>query len=262
MRLGLLTWPRVMLFALAVAVWPVWRWYALRILDGSDEPYGLIALATLIVVMMRTGVGLQQDERRVIAAATLILAYAISFQSFSPLPRALVATAALAILILQSGNFVAQGALLGLSLPIVATAQFYVGYPLRLATAETSVVALRAMGFGVIREGTLLHWRGETIMVDAPCSGVRMLWFGLFLAATLAAWTGLNNRRSLILIGAGLLVVLVANFARATLLFFKEAQIIALPDWTHAGVGVLMFAAASLIILRLSTRKELEQCAR
>ena len=158
-------------------------------------------------------------------------------------------------------TFVAHASLLGLSLPIVATAQFYLGYPLRIVAAEASVLALQAMQFGVTREGTMLHWRGETVMVDAPCSGVRMLWFGLYLAATLATAGRLSNRRSLLVLSAGLLVVLAANIVRAATLFFKEARLVALPDWTHTGIGVVIFAAASFLIVRLATRKEVKPCA-
>ena len=47
-------------------------------------------------------------------------------------------------------------------------------------------------------------------------------------------------------------MVIAANVVRATALFFKETQIVALPDWTHTGIGVVLFAAAVLIILRLT----------
>ncbi|HKP92378.1 MAG TPA: archaeosortase/exosortase family protein, partial [Chthoniobacterales bacterium] len=101
-------------------------------------------------------------------------------------------------------------------------------------------------------EGTLLHWRGETILVDAPCSGIRMLWFGLYLTAALAAFGQLNTRPSCIALVAALPVVIGANVVRATALFFKEAQIVPLPQWTHTGVGVLVFGGALLLIVGLT----------
>jgi exosortase/archaeosortase family protein len=252
-RLSLITSPRVLLLAMTVALWPVWRWYALRTFDGSDEPYGLIALATLAIVVMRNGMELPRSEKRIVCAAILLGVYALLFHVTSPLPRALVAVAALATLVLRRRNLVANAALLGLSLPVVATVQFYLGYPLRVMAAEASVIILRVLDFTVTREGTLLHWRGETIMVDAPCGGVRMLWFGIYLAAALAAFSGLGNRRSLFALGAALFLVVGANMVRATALFFKEAHLVALPDWTHSGIGVVLFAGALLILVRLTT---------
>jgi exosortase len=252
MRPGVMTAPRLMLAAFAAALWPVGRWYALRMFDGSDEPYGLIALATLVIVLARNRFDLPSSELRWICAGALLLGYALLYSAFSPLPRALVAAAALATLVFRRRDAVAHAALLGLSLPVVATVQFYLGFPLRVLAAEASVLILRGLRFAATREGTLLHWRGETILVDAPCSGVRMLWFGLYLAAALAALGQLDNRRSLIALSVAFVLVIMANVVRATALFFKETQIVPLPDWTHTGTGVVLFAAAILVIVRLT----------
>jgi hydrogenase/urease accessory protein HupE len=126
-RLSLITSPRVLLLAMTAALWPVWRWYALRTFDGSDEPYGLIALATLAIVVMRNGMELPRSEKRIVCAAILLGVYAMLFHVMSPLPRALVAVAALATLVLRRRNLIANAALIGLSLPVVATVQFYLG---------------------------------------------------------------------------------------------------------------------------------------
>lgn len=252
MRSRLITVPRLMLVAFAASLWPVERWYALRMFDGSDEPYGLIALVTLGTVLGRNRFELPRSEVRRAFAAGLLGLYAVFYPALSPLPRALVAGAALATLILRGRHLVAHAALLVLSLPVVATAQFYLGFPLRVIAAETSVVALRALNFVVTRDGTLLHWRGEAILVDAPCSGIRMLWFGLYLAAALAALGRLDNRRSVIVLSAAFGLVIAANAVRAALLFFKEAQVVPLPEWTHTGTGLVLFAAALLLIVRLT----------
>src|SRR5438067_1175771 len=88
---------------------------------------------------------------------------------------------------------------------------------------------------------------------DEPCGGVRMLWFGIYLAAALAVFSQLGNRRSLFALIAAVFLVVGANMVRATALFFKEARIVALPDWTHTGVGVVLFAGAIFILVRLTT---------
>ena len=259
MRLSSLAWARVMLVGMALAVWPVWRWYALRTIDGSDEPCGVLALATLAVVWWRDRSTQWLEPKQFIAPAVLLIIYALSFHALTPLPRAMIAAAAFGSLF-RGRTVVAQCGLLALSLPVIATVQFYLGYPLRLVAAEGSTLMLRALDFAVTREGSSLHWRGETIMVDAPCSGVRMLWFGLYLAAVLASWSRLTNLRGAVLFAAAFVLVIGANVLRATALFFKETGIVALPEWTHSAIGLVIFGSAALLILRLAATRENQPC--
>jgi exosortase/archaeosortase family protein len=252
MRLSRITWVRVMLLGMALAMWPVGRWYVLRTIDGSDEPCGLLALVTLLFIAIRNGVRLPTDERQLIPSGVLLIVYVLAFPALSPLPRAIIAVAAFGVLFLRGQTAVAHWGLLALSLPVIATVQFYLGYPLRIVAAESSAILLRTLEFAVTRDGTTLHWRGETIMVDAPCSGVRMLWLGLYLAASIACWSRLGNVRSMFLFGTALVLVITANIVRATALFFKETGVVPLPEWTHAGLGLLVFAAAALLIMRIA----------
>ncbi|HSH39958.1 MAG TPA: archaeosortase/exosortase family protein [Chthoniobacterales bacterium] len=240
---------------MALAVWPVWRWYVMRTVDGSDEPCGVIALATFLAIRLRERGSSSLRERDFMAPAVLIGLYVATFHYLSPLPRAIIAASAFASL-LRGRTVIAESGLIALSLPVIATLQFYAGYPLRLIAAEGSALVLRALDLSVTREGSSLHWRGETIMVDGPCSGVRMLWVGLYLAAALASWTRLDNRRSTLLFAVAFVVVVFANVLRAALLFFKETCVVILPEWTHSGVGVLVFAGAALLILRMASRPE------
>lgn len=259
MRLSSVAWARVMLVCMALAVWPVWRWYAMRTIDGSDEPCGLLALGTLAVIWWRDRDGFELRETHFIGPALLLVVYALTFHLVTPLPRAMIAAAAFGSL-LRGRTAVAQLGLLALSLPVIATVQFYLGYPLRLLAAEGSALVLRALNFAVTREGSCLHWRGETIMVDAPCSGVRMLWFGLYLAAAVACWSRLDHRRAVVAFVGAFLLVIVANVFRATALFFKETGIVALPEWTHAAIGLVLFASAALLIVRLAGKREAQPC--
>jgi exosortase/archaeosortase family protein len=260
MRLSSQNYARAMFVGMVLAVWPVWRWYAMRMTDRSDEPWGLLALATAVVIAGRNGVRLPNEEKPFVWPTVLLSIYVVTFRLSTSLPRAMLVIGAFALLLFRGRSMVANGGLLALSLPVIATAQFYCGYPLRILAAEASVATLRALHFVVTREGSMLHWRGETIMVDAPCSGVRMLWFGLYLAATIAAWNKLDNLRSALVFVAALALVVGANVIRATALFFKEAHIIALPEWTHAGIGVALFTLAALLIVRLAKTKEARPC--
>ena len=38
---------------LLLALWPHWRWMAARMVDGSDEPWGAVALVTALVLVAR-----------------------------------------------------------------------------------------------------------------------------------------------------------------------------------------------------------------
>jgi hypothetical protein len=57
-----------------------------------------------------------------------------------------------------------------------------------------------------------------------------------------------------------LAIVVAANMARATVLFFKEARIVAWPEWTHAGVGLLLFAAAAWLIAATTQKLQPQPC--
>lgn len=228
---------------IALAFWPVWRWYLLRLDDGTDEPMGLVALATAGWFLWQKRDGLGVDHRSVLMATMGLLGYAAAFPWLAPLPRAVVALTviALALRLPKAGPGICL--LLLLSLPVIATAQFYLGWPLRSLTAVGSEGLLRMAGFSdLVREGTVIWWRETPVHVDAPCSGVRMLWTGLFIHAAFLALHGSGWRRSLWLTPLVMLLIVAANVIRATLLFFQESGAVHLPDWTHPGIGLVVFA--------------------
>jgi len=86
-------------------------------------------------------------------------------------------------------------------------------------------------------------------VVDAPCSGVRMLWTGGWLAFTLAALLGLGTARTLALGAAALAAVLAGNVLRNAVLFFPEAGIVRWPHWSHTAVGAAAFLAVTAAVL-------------
>lgn len=178
----------------------------------------------------------------------ILAIYAVGFHWLPPLGHALLFVTALAVAVGRKGFPLAWCALLILSLPLIATLQFYLGYPLRLATTALCVPLLRLGGLHVTAEATAMHWAGETVIVDAPCSGIHMLWTGLFLAATLACWQKFDGRGTLRLLRWASGAVFVANVLRATALFCIEGKIWPSPAWAHEGVGLALFGAATAII--------------
>lgn len=249
-----------LLFA-ALAAWPSGLWAARRLADGSDDPLGIIALAALGLLLWRDRSSLlaQPRLRWLWGAALLLIAGALSQSILPPLLRGLVSVLALllAILSLRAPGQPWLGWLgLGvLSLPLLSSLQFFVGYPLRVVTAEASAWLLRLGSWTVERQGSALLVDNQWVMVDAPCSGIRMAWVGYFTACALAAWLRLPDRlllRRLPLVG---LLVLGGNILRNTLLVWGESGASGLPGWAHETIGLLVFVGVCGMIFRVIGRR-------
>ena len=249
--------PALILAAHVLCFWPVWRWYVARMTDGSDEPWGIAALiaALLLTWRKRDAWTLRTDDRLLWAAALLTFAYAAAVPFAPPLARAALAMAALACSWVSIAGLRSKLApvvvLFALSLPVIASLQFFLGYPLRAITTAGSALTLQIAGFDVERSGTALLWQGHTVLVDAPCSGVRMLWTGAALACVVALYRDAIGWRSLmtllLLSGAA---ALFANVLRAAALFVLETRDAPVSELLHSGVGAATFAlTAALIVL-------------
>lgn len=238
--------------ALLAANWPVLRWYVARLDDGGDEPWGLVALALALVLTPRPHAWSRLPAGATWVAGGLALAAAIGSGVLPMLGRgALVAGAVGAALGGASGAWGRAG-LLALSLPVTATLQFYASYPLRVLTAELGRPLLALAGVATERVGATLVWAGGEVVIDAPCSGIRMLWTGGVLAGVLASLAGLSAMRSVVFGGLALGCIIVGNALRAALLFFFEAGFWPTSDATHAAVGLGLFAAVCGVLAGLA----------
>jgi len=92
-------------------------------------------------------------------------------------------------------------------------------------------------------------WDGRQIAIDAPCSGIRMLWAGSYLMAAAAALFRFNPRQTVMAAALTLAVVIAANAIRAAALFYLETGLLPLPAWTHEAAGMSVFVAAGLLIV-------------
>lgn len=139
-----------------------------------------------------------------------------------------------------------------LSVPGLASLQFFFGYPARVAAAEAARWLLGMQGLPVTRDGPELVCGARRLLVDAPCSGLGMLWTTLFFAVGLAAVRRSGWRAT----GRCVLVAAVAawgaNVLRLTGLFYSEL-VLKRPE-LHAPVGLLCFglglAAVSMVAPR------------
>lgn len=251
--------PAGLLLAQAVAFWPVLVWYIQRLVDPSDEPWGLAALATVAVYLFqswRVSPKAAISSRAMAACCVLTALYVLSLFSCPDLVKAILAVSILSITAscLLTGRSFHAGVwgLALLSLPLIASMQFYLGYPLRLLVLTLSVPMLRTVGFDVLVEGTGLTWNNHYVGIDAACSGVRMLWTSSYLALTLACFKGLNNRNTIVLLASSVVAAIVGNVFRATSLFFLEVlrnspHLPPIPGFAHEGIGVAVFVLVALL---------------
>ncbi|SFU72433.1 exosortase/archaeosortase family protein [Polaromonas sp. YR568] len=251
----------VWLALLAAALWPTWLWMGRRMLDGSDDPLGLLALAALGWLAWRSRHRLRAAPPLgwlAVALAGAVLATAVQ----GMLPA--LAVSLLALLALAAGlaaflpATVATAPMFGLSvlaLPLLASLQFYAGFPLRVITAEASRWLLMASHV-VERSGASLRVDGHLVIVDAPCSGVQMAWFGYFTACAVTLYLARGNRAFLTRLPAVSVLVLGGNIVRNTILVAAEASGRHLPGWAHEGVGLIVLAAVCGAIAWVMSRPE------
>ena len=247
-----------------LAFWPVWQWYGARVFDSADGKWGLLAaLSAALLLWWKKASPYETTMMLPLLLPTLLLLlYAATYPFFPPLIRAAIAVTAVGCTLssLLMGRLLHPGlmGLLYLSLPVIPSLQFYGGYPLRVFVASVTAPILRLGGFNVIQDGTCLNWGGQLIWIDAPCSGVRMLWVGLYLACALVFIYSLRPLKTLYVLTSAIIVVIFGNIFRAVALFYLEAGVIEMPAWSHDYIGVVAFVmvAAGITMFTSWIRRE------
>jgi exosortase/archaeosortase family protein len=248
--------PRVwwlMMMLLLAALWPHGVWMLRRLTDGSDEPWGVLALLTVAALLLRARRQIAVPSRSALAAsgALTVLAAVLGF-IVPPIFAAAAAMLALAVFVaaaLPQRPAAPIFTLLLLALPIIASLQFYLGYPLRLAAAHAAAPLLSLAGIDVVAAGAALRWSGRTILVDPPCAGIGMLWVGAWTAALLSYLNDATTQRTFVNGCFAAVAVFAANVLRNALLFLPEAGLVPASHWLHTSIGLAAFAVALLPIL-------------
>lgn len=239
----------------ALALMPVWIWCTARLFDRSDDPLGIVALAALAILVVRDRERFATSPRvGWLALATLLAAGAIvGAPLLPPLARGVLAVLCIATVLMAlrtAGQpMLALTGLALLALPLLSSAQFFIGYPLRVVTAEASRLILMPFGVAAARSGAALEIAGRLVIVDAPCAGIHMGWVAYFTACVAAAALHIPDGRFLRRIPFVGAAVLAGNIVRNTLLVIKEAQLVQWPECTHEAIGVLAFAAVATLVL-------------
>jgi exosortase/archaeosortase family protein len=241
------------------ALWPALLWAARRMADGSDEPLGLVALALLGAAAASGRIACRREARLPWLGAAIVPTVAATALAgtLPPLALGVLASLALAAALAafrdDGAPWLPVAGLLLLALPVIASLQFYAGWPLRVVTAEASRWILGAGGLEVVRHGTTLVVGGREVLVDAPCSGVQLAWFAYCAACAGALWSGLRDARfaaRLPLVG---LAALAGNVVRNSALVLVELRESAAPAWWHDAIGLVALAAVTSLALAVMT---------
>lgn len=259
-RLNAIDWLALQLLAL----WPHGRYLAERAFDGSDDPLGLLALAAVaaLVVWQRQRLRLTPHFGWLIASMVLALAANGAWWAGAPaLLSSLLAALSLAAALLawwpSDRARLPLAGLVVLALPWIASLQFYLGWPLRVLTAQLSAWVLQLTGFDAARSGASMLVNGQLVIVDAPCSGVQMAWLAYFTACAAAAIGGLSDRRFIRrapLVGA---LVLGGNVLRNSVLVALESRPQGLGSAWHEAIGLVVLALICAVVLKLTLHREL-----
>jgi len=253
--------PLITLVVVVAATWPSWRWYLERV---GSAPEDAVTLALTALFLGALAVARRHQARTLRSVplwtvAFLLIVYAIGWFVLPPIARAAIAVAA-TLFVLHTAVFkdrppFAFWGLTTLALPVLPSLQFVLGYPLRAVSAAATVGLLRAHGFSVERQGTLLVWRDDLIQFDAACSGVNMLWATMMLTLMGCVLFRLRALQVLVATTLSIGVVVVANVLRTSSLFYLEAGLIPkAAGWWHEAVGVAAFVLSATMILWLLRR--------
>ncbi len=226
---------------LLAALSPVIVWYVKRLDDGSDEPLGLLTLTFGMALVWRDRTSFVASVEARVCGAMLVWASVISIIWLPPMLRAGLAVSGAAVFFGVHRRAGLIGLLL-LSLPVVASLQFYAGYPLRIAAAEGTVRLLEMGNVVVSRTGAQMEIGGRVVGVDPACSGVRMLWHALVAAMALAALHRTSWCTTVTMALLAILLVIPANTLRAFFLVFEQTGFWEKSDLLHGAIGLGSFA--------------------
>lgn len=240
----------------SLSFWPCWVWYFSRMTDGSDEPWGVLALCSVVFVVVRSPWDPQERPAWIWLGMFFMLSYILAYYFLPQLVCAVLAMASMYSVMVGLGlcrglRFSCLGLML-LSLPIIASLQFYLGFPIRWLTAHIVAIALSITGLEVFVQGTALFLNATTVVVDAPCAGVKMLWSGLYFNFLLSSLLLLPPKQAWCAYLASSLFIFVGNVGRALVLSLIESDLLRTSMDVHDLVGILVFTIIASAILKLN----------
>ncbi len=251
-----LSWLSFVILLQLIAYWHAWQWYCVRVNNSMEESAGLFIVVTVLGAMMYLSFKANNGLRHfsLWPIVLLLVVYGITYPFVPPIVRSAIAITSMLLTIYLAAFGarppIAFWGMALLTLPVVPTLQFYIGYPARVISAALTVPLLQLNGLSVVREGTYLRWQNELLQFDAPCSGVTMLWAGLFLTLLISFVHRFTLKQTLVALSVGGVLVLFGNVLRASSLFYLEVGLFSANEpWWHMGVGVITFLVTAYFIV-------------
>lgn len=252
-------------FGLA-AFWPLLTWYCCRLSDGSEDSLCLLALLTAVLLALmdhgKSAVenGSVDHSQSWILLSLLLGAYILLAHQAPNLVLAIVMVLTMWLLVgglraRVTGTPAFLGFLL-LSLPVVSSLNFFLGYPLRLAVTHMVTGFLSVYGVSANVSGTSLSIAGHDVNIDAPCSGVHYLWFSAYLSLLLAYAERASFTRTTMMLLVAAMAAFAGNVCRALVLSILVGlghSSLADEPLIHQGTGTVCFFLTGGLIL-LGTR--------
>ncbi|MDR2529001.1 MAG: exosortase/archaeosortase family protein [Synergistaceae bacterium] len=237
--------------AAALAGWSFWPWLWGRWFGVGGALLQGCMFFLMIIAAWATGLRREVGTEPLWGAGAFLVATRVSYPFIPRLLSAALFFSALywtlrtALPPEERKGRVALWPLLLLCLPLMPSAQFVLGYPLRLLAARLATLALpgtRAVGCG-LTDGVV------EVFVDAPCAGAGMLYGMLLLAAGVGFVFRLEARRVVCLLCGGVVLALWANASRAVLLFAAHANILPVSLARYEStVGLFYFTVGGLLL--------------
>jgi exosortase O len=138
------------------------------------------------------------------------------------------------------------------TLPFGEHLQTFVGFPIRITTANIIQEGLQAIGINSVGVDTILVFESGLAQVDIPCSGIKSLWTGMLflIAVTWIERSAINLRW----FGIAVLMVIflfLANVARVAVLVIvgQVAGWELIAELIHVPLGVLAFSVVCGVVL-------------
>ncbi len=272
---------KLLTVSICLAFWSSLVWLAQRTLDKSDEPWGLLSLSTVVILLVfaskfkfnstsrveiNTSSALDSSRSATTkhcAGVACLLFHFLSGDSAPLMVHALLMILAIWFLVISKLNVPSKGGMFGLLLlvlPVIPSVDFYAGYPVRFVITMGARLLLFCLGMSVHQQGTVLSIGQKLFAIDVPCSGIHMLWVEGYAVMLLATLFRLRLKGTVFISFAGCILIIIGNILRAsTLILFdllcaqsSASNVMHLEPVVHLLVGLVSFCLVTVAIAFLA----------
>ena len=253
----------VLALSIATLYWPVTRWTLDKFLQSSLHWHWFVA-ALSVVCALRANTHRFQPGVNNGATLLLLLCTVLEVANQRALQIQLFSAVLLIIsLHAYTGHLIPKNRWGAMKWPMVVGVALlpldfyldpYLGYPLRLFTANIARLVLQGFGFEVLSSQSILLLENRASVVDLGCSGINSLWAGAVFYLLLSWMTQLSVGIRWWLLGLLLVVLLLsANVVRIVVIVILDLYgFIAASEIAHTSLGALGFAVSIFIVWKIA----------